>query len=180
MSCCWWNYMLKIWLYVYFAFSLKMDEIWCYCWWIVVEIMLTVPVVVVICYYWWLEPWVIIIIEIVVKIGLFLRVFTKWVKWWFLLKGCFGSSFIWFWVFLVFINVWTNHGIKFGLRGFKIGILGVKNGFFTTADCHYSPWRVMYSRGELHSDSMLCFAFLRLFHLFIFWIGLWCKHESFR
>jgi len=30
---------------------------------------------------------------------------------------------------LVFINVWTNHGIKFGLRGFKIGILGWKMGF---------------------------------------------------
>jgi len=30
---------------------------------------------------------------------------------------------------LVFINVWTNFGIKFGLRGFKIGILGWKMGF---------------------------------------------------
>ncbi|KEH33733.1 transmembrane protein, putative [Medicago truncatula] len=31
-----------------------------------------------------------------------------------------------------------------------------------------SPWRVIYSPGELHSDSIPCFAFLRLFHLFLF------------
>ena len=43
---------------------------------------------------------------------------------------------------LVFINVWTNHEIKFGLRGFKIGILGWKMEFSSRAICHNSPWRV--------------------------------------
>jgi len=43
----------------------------------------------------------------------------------------------------VFINVWTNHEIKFRLKGFKIGILGMKNECFMTATCHYSPWRVI-------------------------------------
>ena len=30
----------------------------------------------------------------------------------------------------MFINVWINFGIKLGLRGFKIGTLGVKSGVF--------------------------------------------------
>jgi len=33
---------------------------------------------------------------------------------------------------------------------------------------------------KLHSDTIPYFMFLRLFHTFLFWIGLWCKHESFR
>jgi len=33
---------------------------------------------------------------------------------------------------------------------------------------------------KLHSDSIPYFALLRLSHTFLFWTGLWCKHESFR
>jgi len=32
-------------------------------------------------------------------------------------------------------------------------------------------------RGELLSDSMPCFALLRLFRKFLFWIGFWCNME---
>jgi len=31
---------------------------------------------------------------------------------------------------------------------------------------------------EMLSDSIPCFVFLCLFHPFLFWIGLWCKHEK--
>ena len=40
LSCWWWNYMLKMCIYVYFVFLLKIDEIWCCCWWNVDEFMI--------------------------------------------------------------------------------------------------------------------------------------------
>jgi hypothetical protein len=40
--------------------------------------------------------------------------------------------------------------------------------------------RDMLRLSEMLSDSFPCFAFLSLFHTFLFWISLWCKHESFR
>jgi len=130
MSCWWKNYMLKLCLYVYLAFSLKIDEVWCCCWWIDVEIMLTVPVVAVMCYYWWLEPWVFIIIEIVVRISLFLRFLQNGSNGDFCSKGVFTQILYGFEPLLMSENVWFNFRNKFGLGGFKIGVLGWKMRFY--------------------------------------------------
>jgi len=40
--------------------------------------------------------------------------------------------------------------------------------------------RKILRSSEMLSDNIPCFAFLCLFHTFLFWIDLSCKHESFR
>jgi len=69
LSCWWWNYMLKMCIYVYFVFHSKLmkndvivDELLMNSW-------LVVVVAVMRCCCWWLKPWVIIIIELDVKLS---------------------------------------------------------------------------------------------------------------
>jgi len=97
----------------------------------------------------WLEPWVIIIIES----------WNKLVWFWKFYKNGSNGEFYWndvlnlvlygFESLFMFIYVWTNFGIKWGLRGFKIGILGWKMEFFPRFTCHNSPWRVIWSPGRV-------------------------------
>jgi len=115
-------------IYVYFVFLLKIDEMWC-CWWIVDEFMINYCC----CY--------VMLLLMIDAMGnhkhracyefvFFLRIFMK--------NGSNGD-FCWnnvlvqvlygFESLFMFINVWTNFGDKFKLKGFKIGILGWKWSF---------------------------------------------------
>ena len=49
-----------------------------------------------------------------------------------------------------------------------------------TTTVRISLQRNLLRSSEILSDNMPCFAFMRLFLTFLFWIGLWCKHESCR
>jgi len=168
--------------------------------------MLTVPVAVMMCYYWWLEPWVVIIIEIVVRIGLFLRVFTKWVKWWFLFKRCFNSNFIRFWTSF---DVWK----RLGQLWKQIWAWGIQNWGFGMKNEILRQQAVMareaskltrHSEGRCDSEQrgdregtmlprranplgrrvasvpVFLFCVLCPFYTFLFWIGFWYKHGSFK
>ena len=65
-----------------------------------------------------------IIIEIVVRIGLFLRFLQNGSNGDFCSKGVLTQMLYGFEPFLMPENVWVNFRNKFGLGGFKIGVLG--------------------------------------------------------
>ena len=120
--------------------------------------------------------------------------YEKWVKWWFLLEWGFESSFIWIWVpFYVHKPINKLWGRIRVLGESKLGFLGEKwwkthNNRMKLAWSSLmasSVWKQLASgqklaKSKLFSDKFPCFAFLCLFHTFMFWIGLWCKHQSFR
>jgi len=97
LSCWWWNYMLKLYIYVYFVFCSKLVK-----YDVLVDGLLMnsflIDVVFVMRCCWWLEPWAIIIIELWWDFVWFLKVLQKRVKWWFVIEWCFDSCFIWIWV----------------------------------------------------------------------------------
>jgi len=109
--------------------------------------------------------------------------------------------------FNVFLKVllcsWTykqHLGTNLGVRRSKIGFLSEKghktvkklcrtdDSSLTRAASEMSlvaTGRISLKRdgfrlSEMLSTSMPCFACLRLFRMFMFWIGFWCKHESCR
>ena len=120
--------------------------------------------------------------------------YEKWVNWWFLLEWGFESSFIWIWVhFYVHKPINKLWGQITVLGDSKLRFLGEKwwktrkNGMKLAGSSLMasSVWKQLaygqkLAKSELLSDSFPCFAFLRLFHTFLFWNGLWCKHENFR
>ena len=107
------------------------------------KIMWTVVVVVERCYYWWLEPWVIIIIEICWEIGVFLWVFTKMGQMGiFDLKDVLAQISHGFESLLGSENGWVISGNQFGIEGVQNWDFGMKNEFFVTVNCQYSPRRV--------------------------------------
>ena len=141
---------------------------------------------------------VFMIMKIVMKFELFLRVLWKMdefvicVGMMVLIQFSYGFECL-----FMPINVWTNFGNQFGHWGIKIGILGQKWGFpesIVVEFCHNSPRRfgVECCMWELAMASRLLATarctvivppvsrFLRHFCMFLFWIGFWCKHESFR
>ena len=114
--------------HIYFVFLLKIGEVWYCCWWNVDEFTFN----------WWCccYEMLLLMIEtlgnhnhrVVVWNCLVLKVLQKWIKWWFVMEWCFGSSFIWIWVpFYVYIRL--DKPDKFGHWGFKIGILEWKWNF---------------------------------------------------
>ena len=88
------------------------------------------------------------------ELVLFLRTFyEKWVKWCFLLKWCFGSNFIWFWVSFDVYKCLDKIWDQIWAKGFKIEIFEVKNEVFPRAICHNSPWRVNLLAGASCSPT---------------------------
>jgi len=150
-----------------------------------------------------------------------LEIFTKWVKWWFLFKGVLTQILYGFEPLLMSENVWVNFGNKFGLGGFKIGVLGWKMRFYDSK-LSWLARRVslLATASEGVTESMLClprragplaiasnvvtervlclprranplgrrvalvpvflFCVLCPFYTFLFWIGFWYKHGSFK
>ena len=144
---------------------------------------------------WWFIPWVFIITDLWHELS------WKWVELMNYVEMIFDFMFD---VFLkAFLSTWTCKqplGTNLDVRGSKFGFLGEK-WFEPVKNCA----ELMHSRlseleasckrpvtvswllkrevlrlSEMLSDSIPCFAFLSLFDTFLFWIGLWCKHESFR
>jgi len=66
----------------------------------------------------------------------------KWVKWEFWFERCFGSNFIWFWSSFSVWKRWVNSGNQIWVWGIQNWNFGVRNEFFVTANCQYSPRRV--------------------------------------
>ena len=61
--------------------------------------------------------------------------------------------------------------------GSKFGFWGEEASCKRTATGSSLLKRTILRSSEMLSDSIPYFAFLRLFHTFLFWIGIWCKHE---
>ena len=131
--------------------------------------------------------------EVVVWIEFLFGVFMKdSLNWWIVLKWHWISSLICFESLLVYINlnklwgrIWVFGESKLeflGEKWWKTRKHGMKVAWSSLMAS--SVWKQLaYSqkltKSELLNDSFPCFAFLRLFHTFLFWIGLWCKHECF-
>ena len=128
-------------LYIYecFVFLLKIGGVWC-CWWIVDEFIFNWCCC---CYE------MLLMIEtlgnhnhrVVVWNCLVLKVLQKWIKWWFVMEWCFGSSFIWIWVFFYVFKRLDKHWEKICALGIQNWDFGVKTEFYPRANCHSSSWR---------------------------------------
>ena len=115
----------------------------------------------------------------------------KRVKWWFLLKWCFDFKFYIvltvFYVHKPINNLWEqiwmlgdqNLGfwVKNGVKTVTTGENSLETCYWQNLSGTFSQSAKISLSAKLHSDSIPCFVFLRLFHTFLFWIGLWCKHE---
>ena len=139
----------------------------------------------------------------------------------FCLKGVLTQILYGFEPLLMSGNVWVNFGNKFGLGGFKIGVLGWKMRFYDSK-LSWLARRVslLATASEGVTESMLClprragplaiasnvvtervlcsprranslgrrvasvpvflFCVLCPFYTFLFWIGFWYKHGSFK
>ena len=191
--------MLMMYIHVYLCFTHKWWRMNC-CWWIVDGIMSD----------WCCCCHEVLLLMIhtlgvhnyrfVVWIEL-LRVLRKWVELMNCVEMIFGFMFD---VFLkALLSTWTCKqlletdwdvgGSKFGFWGEK-WFKPVKNctelmavqlsepeaSCKRTTTGSSSLKRTILRSSEMLFDSIPCFAFLCLFHPFLFWIGLWCKHESSR
>ena len=154
---------------------------------------LVVVVAIVRCCCWWVMPWVIIIIELVMNLCCSWGFLWKMVKWWIMLKWCFDFKF--YIVFSVFYvhkpinNLWEqiwmfgdqNLGfwVKNGVKSVTTGENSLQTRYRRNLSGTFSLSARISLLAKLHSDNIPYFAFLHLFHTFLFWIDLWCKHESF-
>jgi len=130
----------------------------------------------------------------VVWIELLLRVFVKMVELMNCVEMTLDFKFDMFWEpFSVYKPINKLWGRIMVLGESKLGFLGEK--WWKTRKNRMklawsslmasSVWKQLASgqklaKSKLFSDKFPCFAFLCLFHTFMFWIGLWCKHQSFR
>jgi hypothetical protein len=114
------------------------------------------------------------------------------------LLNCVGMvfDFMFVWVFANLLSTYTCKqplGINLDVGGSKFGFLGEKwcetrnyrgislrNSLIAKLPGAFSLIAKISLIAKLPSDSFLCFAFLCLFLSFLFWSGLWCKHESCR
>jgi len=136
---------------------------------------LVIAVVVMRCCCWWLMPWVIIIIELEVNLCCSWRFSWKMGQ-----MVIFVEMMFWFQVLCSFECLLYVHKPIKNLWE-QIWMLGDQNlGFWVENGVKTVTTGENSLLAKLHSDSIPGFAFLRLFHTFLFWIGLWCKHESFR
>ena len=74
------------------------------------------------------------------------------------------------------LGFWVKNSVKIVTTGEK----SLETRYWRNLSGTFSLSARILLSAKLHSDNIPCFAFLRLFHTFLFWIGLWCKHESFR
>ena len=143
---------------------------------------------------WWLMPWVIIIIELEVNLCCSWRFSWKMGQMVIFLNWCFDFKFYIvlsvFYIHKLINNLWEqiwmlgDQNLGFWLKNGVKTVTTGENSLETRYWRNLSGTLLLSTRislsTKLHSDSIPCFAFLCLFHTFLFWIGLWCKHESFR
>jgi len=172
---------------------LKIDEEWCCCSWILLmNSWLIVVVAVMRCVVDELIPWVLIIIELWCEL-------SCWGEfWWNIVKivelywnDVLISSSIWFWWSFKYLNklwgrIWVLGESKLWFSDEKWWKTGKnRRKLAWSLLMASSVWKQLaYGQklacSALLIDSLSCFAFLHLFHTFLFWIGFRCKHESFR
>jgi len=145
---------------------------------------------------WWLDAMGFHKYGIVMEIELLIEGFVKLCEFvglcW---NDVLNPSSIRFWVSFEYISLGTNLGVGRSKIGFwdekwckpLKKLCRIDDSSLKRAASEMSPvatGRILLKRdllpsSEMLSDSMPCFAFSHLFHTILFWIGFWCKYESF-
>jgi len=151
-------------------------------WWNIMLLLMNswlvvVVVAVVRCCCWIVMPWVIIIIELAMNLCCSWGFYEKWVKWWIVFKWCFDFKFYIvlsvFYVHKPINNLWEqiwmlgdqNLGfwVKNGVKTVTTGENSLETRYWRNLSGTFSLSARISLLVKLHSDSIPCFAFLRLF-----------------